>query len=108
MPAKASKGSVNFEDVRNDIKSAIGCFIDNCPSVNQIVLWGLCDAASAILLNADLDNRIKGIVLLNPWVRTLESESKAYVKHYYVRHILRWSFIKTQREKGSDYLKRRI
>jgi uncharacterized protein len=53
------------------------------PEIEEIVLWGLCDAASAILFYAHGDARVGGIALLNPWVRTDSGEAKAYIKHYY-------------------------
>jgi alpha/beta superfamily hydrolase len=40
----------SFEDVSADIGAAIEAFQRRCPSVRRIVLWGLCDAASAALL----------------------------------------------------------
>ena len=52
------------------------------------MLWGLCDAASAILFYAHADPRIAEIVLLNPWVRTADSEARTYLRHYYLRRVL--------------------
>lgn len=40
----------SFEDVRADIGAAIEAFQRAVPSLRRIVLWGLCDAASAALL----------------------------------------------------------
>jgi len=33
--------------IEADIRSAIDAFTDSLPSVHRVVLWGLCDAASA-------------------------------------------------------------
>lgn len=40
----------DFETVNDDIAAAIGVFRQQCPDVAKIVLWGLCDAASASLI----------------------------------------------------------
>lgn len=90
-----SQGSdVNFEDVEEDIRAAIDDFFQCCPQLKQVVLWGLCDAASASLFYAANDDRVTGLVLLNPWVRTEAGEAKAYVKHYYIKRIIQPHFWK--------------
>jgi exosortase A-associated hydrolase 1 len=57
-----------------------------------VVLWGLCDAASAACFYAASDPRVAGIVLLNPWVRTDASEASTYLRHYYLRRLLEPAF----------------
>lgn len=76
-----------FEAIDLDIAAAIDAFIARCPSLREIVLWGLCDAASAALFYAHQDARVRGLVLLNPWVRTTSGEAKAYLKHYYLARL---------------------
>lgn len=73
----------SFEDVEPDIRAAIDHFRTRVPAVKEVVLWGLCDAASAALFYAHRDPRVTGLVLLNPWVRTSQGIAKAYLKHYY-------------------------
>jgi exosortase A-associated hydrolase 1 len=73
----------NFEDIGPDILAAVEHFCVKVPALREIVIWGLCDAASAALMCAHRDARIKGLVLLNPWVRTVEGLAKAQIKHYY-------------------------
>ena len=34
------------------------------------------------------DQRITGLVLLNPWVRTDQGAAKTYLKHYYLTRLL--------------------
>lgn len=55
--------------------------------MRKVVLWGLCDAASAILLtlHAKPDDRVGGVVLLNPWVRSEASLAQTHIKHYLLR-----------------------
>jgi exosortase A-associated hydrolase 1 len=78
----------NFEAIGPDILAAVEHFCVKVPALREIVIWGLCDAASAALMCAYQDGRISGLVLLNPWVRTVEGLAKAQIKHYY------WSRLK--------------
>jgi len=82
----------SFEDINQDICAAIDTFMENVPSLEQVVIWGLCDAASAGLLYAYRDKRIAGIILLNPWVRTEAGKAKAYLRHYYYNRIFEKKF----------------
>ncbi len=84
-----SSGSIrDFESVQLDIEAAIDQLFALSPSIKRVVLWGLCDAASANLFYAYTDERVCGVVMLNPWVRTVEGEAKAYLKHYYLSRLL--------------------
>lgn len=84
--------SRSFEEIEDDINAAVNCFFASCPEISQVVLWGLCDGASAALFYAYQDNRIKGLVLLNPWVFTQQGEAKTYLKHYYLQRLLSLDF----------------
>ncbi|WP_025040923.1 hydrolase 1, exosortase A system-associated [Nitrosospira briensis] len=77
-----------FEDLEDDLHCAIERFFKEVPALSNLVIWGLCDAASAALFHAHRDRRITGLVLLNPWVRTDQGAAKAYLKHYYLARIL--------------------
>ncbi len=84
----------NFEHLAPDISAAIDALQARCPAVRRVVLWGLCDAASAALLYCDetRDPRIAGLCLLNPWVRSEASLAKTQVKHYYGQRLLQREF----------------
>jgi len=83
-----SEGSVrSFSDVDDDIKAALDRFYQHCPNLSGVVIWGLCDAASAASFYAYQDERIKGLVLLNPWVFTEQGAAKTYLKHYYLQRL---------------------
>ena len=83
-----SSGSLrNFEDVSTDIHSAIDVFIKNQQGLERIIIWGLCDAASAALFYAYTDERVIGLVILNPWVRTVEGLNETYIKKYYYNRL---------------------
>jgi uncharacterized protein len=82
----------SFEQAGDDIRAAIDLFLRSVPGMPAIVLWGLCDAASAILMHAAGDARVGALVLVNPWVRTDRGEAKAYVQRYYGQRLLQRSF----------------
>ena len=77
----------SFSNVDDDIKSAVDKFYQNSPNLCGVIIWGLCDAASAASFYAYQDNRIKGLVLLNPWVFTEQGAAKTYLKHYYLQRL---------------------
>ena len=84
-----SEGAMRgFENVDDDLRAAIDTFFAQVPGLTEVVLWGLCDAASAAALYAAGDKRVAGLVLLNPWVRTESGEAKATLKHYYRARLL--------------------
>lgn len=72
-----------FYEIDSDIKAAVDFIANHECEVNKIYVWGLCDAASAISFTAYTDNRISGVILLNPWVRSEVSHSKAILNNYY-------------------------
>lgn len=81
-----------FEAVDEDLRAAIDVFFREVPSLEEVVIWGLCDAVSAALIYAPGDRRISGLVLANPWVRTPEGWAKAMVRHYYGSRLLSGAF----------------
>jgi exosortase A-associated hydrolase 1 len=83
---------LGFEALDHDIAAAVDAFMAQCPSLREVVLWGLCDAASAIFFYAHQDPRIAGMVVLNPWMRTPQSEARTYLRHYYVQRLVDRSF----------------
>ncbi|NNM82145.1 MAG: hydrolase 1, exosortase A system-associated [Burkholderiales bacterium] len=78
----------NFEEVEEDIQAAVETFFEHCDGLKKVVLWGLCDAATSATFHAWKDPRISGMVLLNPWVRTIAGEAKARMKHYYLSRLV--------------------
>lgn len=90
----SSGGMRTFENVEDDLCYAVDYFFRECVFLQDVVVWGLCDAASAALFYAHKDKRIGGLVLLNPWVRTEHGIAKAYLKHYYLTRLLKLEFWK--------------
>jgi len=80
-----------FERVGEDIRCAIDRFFASVPGLKDVVIWGLCDAASAALFYAHRDARVSGLILLNPWVRTGAGVARAHLRHYYLRRLLQGS-----------------
>jgi len=72
-----------FEHVGADIRCAIDRFFADVPGLEDVVIWGLCDAASAALFYAHQDARVSGLILLNPWVRTEQGIARTHLRHYY-------------------------
>ena len=84
----------DFEQIDSDIHVAIERFFEESPQMKKVVIWGLCDAASAALFYAYQDERVQGLVLLNPWARSEAGAAKAYLKHYYLQRITSGDFWK--------------
>ena len=99
-----SDGSARtFEEVTDDLSHAIDRFFKETSSLTELVIWGLCDAASAALFYAHKDARVTGLVLLNPWVRTDAGVAKTYLKHYYLARIFAPDFWQKIREGKFNY-----
>jgi len=81
-----------FAEIDSDIRAAIDAFLDVHPSTTRVVLWGLCDGASAAMIYAPTDPRVCGLVLINPWVRDAQTQAATQVKHYYGGRILSGAF----------------
>ena len=82
----------DFETVAPDIRAAIDALVQAAPDVQDVVLWGLCDAASAALMYAPSDPRVSGLVLVNPWVRTDAGIARVYVTSYYLQRLVSREF----------------
>jgi exosortase A-associated hydrolase 1 len=74
-----------FEASGPDIGAAVQALRAHCPGVRGVVLWGLCDGASAAVLGWQSAGaqHISGLCLVNPWVRTATVQASAQVQHYY-------------------------
>lgn len=81
-----------FDDVCSDIKAAIDTLMQQQSQIKKVIIWGLCDAASAALIYAHQDPRVSGLVLLNPWLTSEQAMGKTMVKYYYVQRLLSRDF----------------
>lgn len=83
-----------FTHLNDDIQSAIKVFSTQCPKVKQIILWGLCDAASANMIFVANSNHVAGLILLNPWVRSNHTYAKATIRDHHLKQLLNPQFWK--------------
>lgn len=77
----------DFESSQPDIHSAIDAMQTRMPDLKGVILWGLCDGATAAAFQAARNDRVVGLVLCNPWVRSEAGEAKALIKSYYARRL---------------------
>jgi len=92
-----SEGDITeFTYIQADISAAMDHFKQLQPQITELSLWGLCDAASAILLYlAQYPNEsavIHRLVLVNPWVRQSHTQAQTYLKSYYIKRLFSQSF----------------
>ncbi|MCH7344179.1 hydrolase 1, exosortase A system-associated [Pelomonas sp. CA6] len=82
-----------FEAQGEDIAAALQTWRDH-GGPQDIVLWGLCDGASAALLFLlqHPEHAVAGLCLLNPWVRTEHSQVSTQVRHYYLQRLREKAF----------------
>lgn len=81
-----SDGAIqSFTEQQPDIQAAVDRMHAENPGLTGVVLWGLCDAASAALLywGATRDQRVLGMALLNPWVRSEQTLARTRLRHHY-------------------------
>ena len=71
-----------FRDVEADLRCAIDAFMSNVSGLREVVLWGGCDAASAVLINAWKYPQVTGLVLGNPWVHSEDTATTVEMQHY--------------------------
>jgi len=77
-----------FTAIDDEIAAASATFAAEVPQLEAVVLLGLCDGASAALLDACSDDAarglpVRGIVAINPWIRTEQSRAAVEVRHHY-------------------------
>lgn len=74
-----------FEDIADDLQAAADALITQIPSVEKIVLWGGCDAASGAMIHGWKVPEVSSLVLANPWVYTPTIEAAVRKQHYLSR-----------------------
>lgn len=94
-----SEGNITeFTDIQADIAAAIKHFQQLQPQITELSLWGLCDAASAILLYLKqyphANVVIQHLVLVNPWVRQAHTQAQTFLKFYYLKRLFKQDFWK--------------
>ena len=79
---------LGYEHFAPDLDAAISEFKKAVPELEEVVLWGGCNAASAALIHGPYRSDVTGMILSNPWVHTDELHARVLAKHYY------WSRLK--------------
>jgi len=75
-----------FERIDDDLRRALDV-LQREAGTPHVVLIGLCDGASAALRYCTDDPRVCGVVAINPWVRSPNSEARARLRFYYLRRV---------------------
>lgn len=91
-----------FDRVDADIRAAIDALMAARPALRRVILWGLCDGASAAMMYAGSDPRVAGLAIANPWVRDAQTQAATQVKHYYGGRLLSGAFWKKLLTGGVD------
>jgi exosortase A-associated hydrolase 1/exosortase A-associated hydrolase 2 len=81
-----------FQQSQADIRAAIEALLAHEPDTDSVVLLGECESASGILFYAFRDPRARGLVLVNPWVRTEGGRAEVIMKHYYLSRLMSRDF----------------
>lgn len=81
----------SFDQIDEDIRAAVDTLCQEA-EVSKVVIWGLCDAASAAIMYANSDERVVGLVLLNPWLKSVAAQGKTMVRHYYLKRLMSKAF----------------
>lgn len=66
-----------------DVAAAVAALRAEAPQVQRVVLWGLCDGATAAALASDDISQLAGLVLANPWVHDESLRARALVDDHY-------------------------
>lgn len=82
----------SFDDSTEDITTALDTLLTCEPHIKKVYLWGLCDAASMALIYGWQDSRIKGLILLNPWLENEAAKANVMLTDYYVKRFFSRNF----------------
>jgi len=74
-------------DRRDDISAAVEAFRRAVPSLDEVVLYGGCDGASAIAISGWRQPGVTGWILNNPFTANEAAKAKVMVKHYYLQRL---------------------
>lgn len=78
-----------YYQLQADLQAAVAACYAALPHLAELILWGLCDGATAAALYAAADARIQGLILLNPWVHSAALQQQVLLRQYYLQRL--WS-----------------
>jgi len=84
--------ALGVDGLSDDLRAAIDALMHEVPQLAEVVLWGLCGAASAAALYAPDDGRVAGLVMLNPNVGSEQDTAAAQLRFYYLGRLLNAAF----------------
>jgi exosortase A-associated hydrolase 1 len=87
----SERGTRSFEAIDADLAAAIDELVRRS-GVSSVVLWGLCDGATAAIMYAPGDPRVAGVIAVNPWARSEQGEAETRLRHYYVARLASLDF----------------
>ena len=73
---------LDFLHVEADLAAAIEAFKRAVPELREVVLWGGCNAASGIMINAHRYPEVTGMIISNPYAHSEATEAVVVRKHY--------------------------
>ena len=73
----------HYLDTAEDLSAALDVLKAQAPRVNKVLVWGLCDGATATIMSLDSLQEVDGVMLVNPWVSTNSGSARVQIKHYY-------------------------
>lgn len=73
----------SYLEIEDDIQAAVDVLFEKVKSLKRVVLWGLCDGASAAVAYAGTDKRVNAVVMLNPWIVESEQSLQIALLRYY-------------------------
>jgi exosortase A-associated hydrolase 1 len=60
---------IGVDEFADDIGAAVKVLREQVPGVRRVVIFGLSEGAAAALLYANRDPSVRGLILVNPWIR---------------------------------------
>jgi exosortase A-associated hydrolase 1 len=76
-----------FDAIGDDIRAALREFFFHLPDMKETVILGLGDAAAGAALYAPHDERVRGLVLLNPQLRRAPVGAPQALGHHYLARL---------------------
>lgn len=89
-----STGPYRDFELGPDMDGAVRALLAKVPELRQVVLWGICGSASAVLMHKARSAAVSAVILVNPWIRTDQSRGRTYLKHYYLKRVFEVGFWK--------------
>jgi len=84
---------VSYKFAGPSILAALDYLSNRISSSKNIVLWSLCDGATAsAVFAASNQHRVNSMILCNPYLHTEQGRAKTFLKYYYVRRVMEKEF----------------